>query len=78
MSDNHDSTSPTILTPSEFAERINKSVRTLRVWDKQNLFPARRSPGGSPYYLEQDVTAYFEGSLPKSTHKHAQKQGEKA
>lgn len=50
---------PKQLTPGQFAVIINKSTRTLRRWDAENLFAARRTPGNEPFYLEEDVARYF-------------------
>jgi predicted site-specific integrase-resolvase len=40
---------------SEFAERVNVSMSTLRRWDASGEFPAKKRPSGHRYYDESDV-----------------------
>ena len=40
---------------SEFAKRVGKSSSTLRRWDREGRFLAKRGPGGQRYYDEADV-----------------------
>lgn len=40
---------------SEFAERVNVSISTLRRWDASREFPAKKRPSGHRYYDESDV-----------------------
>ena len=42
--------------PGEFAERVNRSVGTLRIWDKKGRLPAKRHPSGHRYYTDEDLT----------------------
>lgn len=41
---------------SEFAKRIGKSADTLRRWDKEGRFVAKRHPSGHRYYTEDDIS----------------------
>ncbi len=41
--------------PGEFAKKINRSIGTLRLWDKKGDLPAKRLPSGHRYYTEEDV-----------------------
>lgn len=54
---------PDQLTPAQFADKVGYSKRTLRRWDKEKLFKARRTPGGEPFYLEEDVKTVKEGQF---------------
>ena len=40
--------------PGEFAKKINRSIGTLRIWDKNGKLPAKRLPSGHRYYTEED------------------------
>jgi putative resolvase len=40
--------------PGEFAKKINRSIGTLRIWDKNGKLPAHRLPSGHRYYTEED------------------------
>lgn len=57
------------MTISQFAARIGVHPATLRGWDKKGILkPAIRSPGGTRYYTEQQVTdyqdRYLTGAVP--------------
>ncbi len=41
--------------PGEFAKKINRSIGTLRLWDRKGDLPAKRLPSGHRYYTEEDV-----------------------
>nr|WP_049858443.1 MerR family transcriptional regulator [Gloeothece citriformis] len=41
--------------PGEFGDKINRSVGTLRLWDKSGKLPAKRLPSGQRYYTEEDL-----------------------
>nr|WP_071819382.1 MerR family transcriptional regulator [Gloeothece citriformis] len=41
--------------PGEFALKINRSVGTLRLWDRNGKLPAQRLPSGQRYYTEEDL-----------------------
>jgi DNA-binding transcriptional MerR regulator len=41
--------------PGEFAQLINRSVGTLRIWDKKGKLTAKRLPSGHRYYTDDDV-----------------------
>lgn len=45
--------------PSEFARKIGVCLKTLQRWDKQGIFPAKRTPTGMRYYTEEDLNKYF-------------------
>lgn len=49
-----------VLTPTIFAEKIGRTTRHLRALDKEKIFPARRTVTNEPYYLPEDVEAYFQ------------------
>lgn len=42
--------------PGEFAKLINRSVGTLRLWDRSGKLSPRRLPSGQRYYTEDDLT----------------------
>lgn len=44
-----------IYRPHEFAKRIGKSTTTLRRWDREGRFLAKRTPAGHRFYDESDV-----------------------
>jgi len=48
----------------EFAERIGKSTSTLRRWDREGRFKAKRHPSGHRFYDEADVRLAL-GIAPK-------------
>lgn len=49
----------------EFAEKVGKSPSTLRRWDKDGTFPAKRTPGGHRYYTEEDVYRALGWEIPE-------------
>lgn len=50
----------------EFAKLINKSVKTLQRWDRDNILVAQRSPKGRRYYTEKQLLEY-KGLVPSET-----------
>lgn len=56
-----------MLTRAEFGRRINRTVRTLERWDSAGAFKARRTPGGDPFYVEQDIERFLAGVEPDDT-----------
>jgi predicted site-specific integrase-resolvase len=48
-----------IYRPSQFAERLGVSTKTLRRWDASGKLVAKRRPSGHRYYDESDVHSYF-------------------
>jgi predicted site-specific integrase-resolvase len=38
----------------EFSELVGVTTQTLRVWDKEGLLPATKSPKGTRYYSDED------------------------
>ena len=55
-------TSTTALKPSEMAERLGITTRTLQNWDKQGLLKAHRTPTGRKYYTEEQYLNCVGGS----------------
>lgn len=55
-------TSTTALKPSEMAERLGITTRTLQNWDKQGLLKAHRTPTGRKYYTEEQYMNCIGGS----------------
>jgi len=53
----------------EFAERIGKSAKTLRRWDREGKLPAKRSVGGHRYYDESDVRKALGIEIPQAKKK---------
>jgi len=49
---------------SEFAKRVGCGASSLRAWDNDGKFPAKRSATGQRYYTEEDVRVYL--NLPAS------------
>lgn len=49
----------------EFAKRIGKSADTLRRWDNEGRFVARRMPGGQRYYTEDDIYPILGIEMPQ-------------
>ena len=47
-----------VYKPSEFAEIIGVSVRTLQRWDVDGKFKARRNPANRRYYTDEDLKNY--------------------
>ncbi|AUR93507.1 HTH family regulatory protein [Vibrio phage 1.187.O._10N.286.49.F1] len=52
-----------IYKPSEFAQKIGVSVKTLQRWDNSGKFKARRTPTNRRYYTEDDLRNYYEQSM---------------
>lgn len=44
---------------SEFAKRVGCGSSTLRLWDSNGKFPAKRTSTGQRYYTEEDVRLYL-------------------
>lgn len=51
--------------PGEFAKRVNRSVGTLRIWDKNGKLPAKRLPSGHRYYTEEDLSKALKLDQPQ-------------
>jgi predicted site-specific integrase-resolvase len=49
---------------SEFAERVGCGASSLRLWDSNGKFPAKKTATGQRYYTEEDVRKYL--NLPVS------------
>ena len=47
-----------IYKPNEFADKIGRSVATLRRWDRNGTLNAKRTPTGHRYYDDEDVRIY--------------------
>ena len=58
--------STTTLKPSEMAERLGITTRTLQNWDKQGLLKAHRTPTGRKYYTEEQYLNCIGGSEKNS------------
>jgi putative resolvase len=54
---------------AEFAERIGKSVSTLRLWDKNGTLPAKRTATGQRYYTDGDYYRALRINLPETAKK---------
>lgn len=56
------------LTPTEAADILRVTVRTLRRWDKDGYLPANRTPGkrGMPRYRREDLDAAMRGDTRES------------
>lgn len=54
-----------IYRTSEFAKRIGKSASTLRRWDNEGRFVARRMPSGHRYYTDEDIYLIMGIEKPK-------------
>ena len=50
---------------NEFAKRIGRSVETVRRWEKEGKFVAKRLPSGQRYFDESDVRALLGGAPSK-------------
>ena len=50
----------------EFAKRIRRSPQTLRRWDREGTFLAKRHLSGHRYYDESDVRKIFGGQTAAS------------
>jgi putative resolvase len=55
--------------PGEFAQLINRSVGTLRIWDKKGMLIAKRLPSGHRYYTEEDLNKALKIEPPDSKKK---------
>ncbi len=44
-----------IYKPGEFAKIVNRSVQTLRLWDRSGKLPAKRTQSGQRYYVDSDI-----------------------
>lgn len=56
--------------PGEFAKKINRSIGTLRIWDKNGKLPAHILPSGHRYYTEEDyykALSLEQPQIPKKT-----------
>lgn len=51
--------------PGDFAKQVNRSVGTLRIWDKNGKLPAKRLPSGHRYYTEEDYYKALSLEQPK-------------
>lgn len=49
-----------IYKPSEAAEKLGVTVKTLQRWDKTGKLIAGRTPTNRRYYTEEQIEAYFE------------------
>ncbi len=61
--------SETRYKPGEFAQLINRSVGTLRIWDKKGKLTAKRLPSGHRYYTEDDLNKALRLEQPKISKK---------
>ena len=50
---------------NEFSKRIGRSVETVRRWEKEGKFVAKRLPSGQRYFDESDVRALLGGGPSK-------------
>ena len=50
-----------MLSQKQFAERIGVTRQTVHNWDKNGLFPSRKTSTGKIYYTEEDVQKYYNG-----------------
>lgn len=41
--------------PGEFGKKINRSVGTLRLWDRKGKLKANRLPSGQRYYTDEHL-----------------------
>jgi hypothetical protein len=48
-------TEDSLYTPRQFAERINRSVSTLKLWEKKGILIANRYPSGQRYYTQAQL-----------------------
>jgi putative resolvase len=55
--------------PGEFAKKVNRTINTLRAWDKSGKLPAKRTPSGQRYYTEDDFHLVLGISVPESQRK---------
>lgn len=54
-----------LYTVSEFAELLNKKVKTLQKWDREGILKAYRTPTNRRYYTEAQYLEYTGKSLKK-------------
>ena len=54
-----------LYTVSEFAELLNKKVKTLQKWDREGVLKAYRTPTNRRYYTEAQYLEYTGKSLKK-------------
>ncbi len=50
---------------NEFATRVGRSVETVRRWEREGKFTAKRLPSGQRYFDESDVRALMGGAPDK-------------
>ncbi len=55
--------------PGEFAKKVNRTINTLRAWDKSGKLPAKRTPAGQRYYTDEDFNAVLGISVPEAERK---------
>ncbi len=53
----------------EFAKKVNRTISTLRVWDKSGKLPAKRTPSGQRYYTDEDFNTVLGISAPETERK---------
>lgn len=53
----------------DFAKAIGVSAKTVRRWDKQGAFPARRHPNGHRYYTDGDIRIALDLDAPEQKDK---------
>ena len=46
------------LKPSEAANILNVSVKTLQRWDRDNILNANRTPTNRRYYTEEQIAEF--------------------
>jgi predicted site-specific integrase-resolvase len=47
------------LSLGEAAKYLSRHPKTLQGWDRENVLPAKRSPGGRRYYSKRDLDAFL-------------------
>ena len=58
----------------EFADKIGKTIQTLRNWDKNNTFkPAYVTTGGTRYYSSEEACSELEKTLTAAVMKWLEK-----
>jgi predicted site-specific integrase-resolvase len=55
--------------PGEFAKKVNRTINTLRAWDKSGKLPAKRTPAGQRYYTDEDFHLVLGISIPEAQRK---------
>jgi predicted site-specific integrase-resolvase len=53
----------------EFAKKVNRTINTLRSWDKSGKLPAKRTLTGQRYYTENDYHAVLGIRVPETQRK---------